>query len=40
MTPTILNTYSARISSSGQVTIPKKIRERLGVHLHDEIVFV
>ena len=29
----------ARVTSKGQVTIPKKVRERLGVHPGEEVGF-
>jgi antitoxin PrlF len=29
----------AKITSKGQVTIPKKVREKLGVHLGDDVGF-
>lgn len=31
---------TATVTSKGQVTIPKHVRERLGVHAGDEIEFV
>jgi AbrB family looped-hinge helix DNA binding protein len=29
----------ARVSEKGQVTIPKKLREQLGIHVGDELDF-
>jgi AbrB family looped-hinge helix DNA binding protein len=33
------NIYSARLTSKGQITIPKKVRDRLGVREGEEIYF-
>ena len=34
------NSYEATVTSKGQVTIPKEVRERLGVHGSDKLRFV
>jgi len=33
------NIYSARLTSKGQITVPKKVRDRLGVREGEEIYF-
>ncbi|MBN2285973.1 MAG: AbrB/MazE/SpoVT family DNA-binding domain-containing protein, partial [Tissierellales bacterium] len=32
--------YSAKITSKGQITVPKKVRDRLGVSEGDAVYFV
>jgi AbrB family looped-hinge helix DNA binding protein len=32
--------YSAKVTSKGQITIPKKVRDRMGVAEGEEIYFV
>ncbi len=36
----VRNSYATHVTSKGQVTIPKAIRERLGVKQGDQIEFV
>ena len=36
----VKNTYTSPISSKGQVTIPREIRDRLGVGAGDRVEFV
>lgn len=33
------NLASAKITSKNQITIPKEVRDKLGVTVHDELVF-
>lgn len=32
-------TYSARLTSKGQITIPKKVRDRMGIAEGEEVYF-
>jgi antitoxin PrlF len=33
------NSYSARLTSKGQITLPKKVRDRMGIAEGEEVYF-